>query len=208
MAGGKKRPYRLGVGAVLFDRRGRVFVARRIDTAGEAWQMPQGGIDSGEAPRAAVLRELKEEIGTAKARIVGESRGWLAYDLPPALAGKAWGGRYRGQKQKWFALRFTGRAADIRLDAGTHPEFSAWKWIPLEDLPRRIVAFKRPLYEALVAEFRRFARPAGAGGTIKAKAAKAGSRGSSIEARGDTVRRGSGHKKRTTFKGARRPNLE
>ncbi len=155
-----KRPYRLGVGAVLFDRRGRVFVARRIDTTAEAWQLPQGGIDSGENPCAAVLRELEEEIGTAKARILGESRGWLAYDLPPVLAARAWGGRFRGQKQKWFALRFTGRASDIRLDAGPHPEFSAWKWVPLEDLPRRIVAFKRPLYQALVAEFRRFARPA------------------------------------------------
>lgn len=155
----KKRPYRLGVGAVLFDRRGRVFVARRIDTATPAWQMPQGGIDAGESPRVAVRRELKEEIGTTKARIIGETRGWLSYDLPPALAGKVWGGRFRGQKQKWFALRFTGRATDIRLDAGRHPEFSAWKWIRLEDLPRRIVAFKRPLYAALVEEFRRFARP-------------------------------------------------
>jgi putative (di)nucleoside polyphosphate hydrolase len=155
----KTRPYRRGVGAVVFDRRGRVLVARRIDTPGEAWQLPQGGLDAGENPRRAVLRELAEEIGTARARIVGEIPGWLAYDLPPALARRSWGGRYRGQKQKWFALRFEGRDADIRLDTDDHPEFDAWKWIWLEDLPERIVAFKRPLYRVLAEQFRRFARP-------------------------------------------------
>ncbi|MCC7015761.1 MAG: RNA pyrophosphohydrolase [Rhodospirillales bacterium] len=154
------RLYRKGVGAVLFDKRGRVLIARRIDTPGEAWQLPQGGLDAGESPRRAVLRELAEEIGTARARIIGESRRWLAYDLPPALAGRAWGGRYRGQKQKWFALRFEGSDADIRLDADKHPEFGAWKWMRLDELPGLIVAFKRPVYRALVVEFRRFAKPA------------------------------------------------
>ena len=158
--GSKRRPYRLGVGAVLFDRRGRVLVARRLDTPGEAWQLPQGGLDADESPRRAVRRELAEEIGTASARIVGEIRRWLAYDLPPALAARSWGGRYRGQKQKWFALRFTGRDADIRLDADADPEFGAWKWARLEELPNLIVAFKRPVYRALVMEFRRFAKPA------------------------------------------------
>ncbi len=156
----KTRPYRRGVGAVLFDRKGRVLVARRLDTKAAAWQLPQGGLDAGESPRRAVLRELAEEIGTSRARIIGETRGWLAYDLPAPLASRAWGGRYRGQKQKWFALRFEGTDADIRLDGGDHPEFGAWKWIDLEELPGRIVAFKRPLYRALVEQFRRFAKPA------------------------------------------------
>lgn len=156
----KDRPYRKGVGAVLFDKQGRVLVARRLDTRTAAWQLPQGGLDAGENPRRAVLRELAEEIGTSRARIIGEMRGWLAYDLPAPLAARSWGGRYRGQKQKWFALRFEGTDADIRLDAGGHPEFDAWKWIDLEKLPARIVAFKRPLYRALVEQFRRFAKPA------------------------------------------------
>lgn len=179
----KKRPYRRGVGAVLFDSRGRVLVARRIDTPGNAWQLPQGGLDKGESPRRAVLRELKEEIGTAKARIIGETRRWLAYDLPPALADRAWGGRFRGQKQKWFALRFLGRPSDIRLDAADHPEFSDWKWIKLEDLPRLIVSFKRPLYRELVDEFRRFVATSEdssggrRGGKLK-KSARAGKKGS------------------------------
>ena len=155
----RNRPYRKGVGAVLFDKRGRVLVARRLDTPGEAWQLPQGGVDAHESPRSAVRRELAEEIGTDRARIVGECRRLLAYDLPPALAARSWGGRYRGQKQKWFALRFTGRDSDIRLDADAHPEFGAWKWARLEDLPGLAVAFKRPVYRALVKEFRRFAKP-------------------------------------------------
>ncbi|MSP81067.1 MAG: RNA pyrophosphohydrolase, partial [Rhodospirillales bacterium] len=155
----KKRPYRRGVGAVLFDKRGRVFVARRLDTPGPAWQLPQGGVDAGESPRSAIRRELAEEIGTDRARIVGAIRRLLAYDLPPALAARSWGGRYRGQKQKWFALRFTGRDSDIRLDADASPEFGAWKWARLEDLPGLAVAFKRPVYRALAEEFRRFAKP-------------------------------------------------
>ncbi|MBY0431431.1 MAG: RNA pyrophosphohydrolase, partial [Rhodospirillales bacterium] len=101
-------PYRLGVGIVLFNRDNLVFAARRIDTQAEAWQMPQGGIDKGESPRQACFRELEEETGTAKAEILAESRDWLAYDLPEDLQAKVWGGKYRGQKQKWFALRFTG----------------------------------------------------------------------------------------------------
>ena len=152
------RPYRKGVGAVLFDRRATSTRPRRLDAPG-AWQLPQGGLDANESPRRAVLRELAEEIGTARARVVGESRRWLSYDLPAALAARSWGGRYRGQKQKWFALRFLGRDSDIRLDATASPEFGAWKWVRLEELPARIVAFKRPLYRALVAEFGRFAKP-------------------------------------------------
>jgi putative (di)nucleoside polyphosphate hydrolase len=144
--------YRPGVGIMLLNRDNEVFVARRIDLAAEAWQMPQGGIDPGEGPREAALRELKEEIGTDKAEILAESRGWLRYELPPALAGKVWGGRWRGQRQKWFAMRFTGRDADIDL-ATAHPEFNAWKWAPPRTLPELIIPFKRQLYVDVLAEF-------------------------------------------------------
>jgi putative (di)nucleoside polyphosphate hydrolase len=143
--------YRRCVGILLFDPAGHAFVAQRIDTAGPAWQMPQGGIDAAETPRAAALRELDEEIGTRDAEIVGETRGWIRYDLPPELRGGAWQGRYLGQAQKWFAARFLGRDEDISLDT-THPEFSAWRWVELEALPGLIVPFKRAVYEAVVAE--------------------------------------------------------
>lgn len=152
-------PYRLGVGIVLFNRDGRVFVGRRIDQTAEAWQLPQGGIDPGEAPAHAALRELKEEIGTDRAEIVGESRDWLVYDLPDELVGKVWRGRYRGQKQKWYAARFLGDDGDINL-ATAHPEFDAWKWAPIDALPDLIVPFKRELYRRIVAEFRHLAPPA------------------------------------------------
>lgn len=152
-------PYRLGVGAVLTNGQGLVFVAKRIDTPGEAWQLPQGGIDKGEDPRVAVLRELKEEIGTDNAEIVAESRDWLAYDLPADLVGKVWKGRYRGQRQKWYLLRFLGRDSDIDLSGDGHPEFSDWKWAPLGGIPTTIVGFKRPLYDAIVAEFKNLIRP-------------------------------------------------
>ena len=148
-----RRPYRLGVGVMLVNGAGLAFGGRRIDTPGEAWQMPQGGIDAGETPRAAALRELIEEIGTDKAVIVAESRGWFAYDLPPEIASKVWRGRYRGQRQKWFAARFTGTDADIDL-ATRHPEFSAWKWLAPDTLARLIVPFKRRLYRDVLAEFR------------------------------------------------------
>ncbi|MBV9687473.1 MAG: RNA pyrophosphohydrolase, partial [Alphaproteobacteria bacterium] len=134
---GSREPlgYRPAVGIMLLNPRGEVFVARRIDMPGaEAWQMPQGGIDAGEAPREAAFRELKEEIGTVEADIIGESRGWLQYDLPAELAGNVWGGRYQGQRQKWFVMRFTGRDSDISL-ATEHPEFDAWRWIEPSRLP-------------------------------------------------------------------------
>lgn len=144
--------YRPGVGVMLFNRAGQVFVASRRDAAPDAWQMPQGGIDPGEDPRRAALRELEEEIGTANAEIVAEAQGWLAYDLPPALAGRVWGGRYRGQAQKWFAALFRGTDAEIDLDKHDRPEFAAWRWAPLEALPALIVGFKRATYAELVAE--------------------------------------------------------
>lgn len=155
-------PYRPNVGAVLFNRDGLVLVARRADlpnAEGDAggWQLPQGGIDADEDPRVAVLRELEEEIGTAKAEVIGEHEEWLTYDLPPDLIGVALHGRYRGQRQRWFALRFTGEDSDIRLDLDPHPEFDAWRWARLAELPDLAVAWKRPIYEVLVDSFARFA---------------------------------------------------
>ncbi len=157
-------PYRPNVGAVLFNPLGEVFVARRADLpnaegAPGGWQLPQGGIDDAEDPRAAVLRELQEEIGTGAATIIGEHPNWLTYDLPPELLGKALGGRYRGQRQRWFALRFKGRDSDVRLDLNPHPEFDAWRWVPLAELPSLAVAFKRPIYDVLAQSFARFAIP-------------------------------------------------
>ena len=146
-------PYRPGVGIMLFNRDGMVFVAQRSDTRGGAWQMPQGGIDKGEPPRHAALRELEEETGTDRAEIVAESREWLEYDLPPELAARVWSGRYRGQRQKWFAMRFLGRDEDFDLDAHDHPEFAAWRWAAPGDLPGLIVPFKRRLYRDVLAEF-------------------------------------------------------
>jgi putative (di)nucleoside polyphosphate hydrolase len=156
-------PYRPNVGAVLFNRDSLVLVARRADLPNAeapagGWQLPQGGIDEGEDPRQAVLRELGEEIGTDRAEVIGEHDAWLTYDLPPELVGVALKGRYRGQRQRWFALRFIGQDSDIRLDLDPHPEFDAWRWARLAELPELAVAFKRPIYEILVASFARFAR--------------------------------------------------
>ena len=136
---------------MLLNRDRLIFVGRRIDTPG-AWQMPQGGIDKGETPREAALRELHEEVGTDKADVLAETKDWLTYELPGDLHRQAWDGRFRGQQQKWFAMRFRGADSDIRLDAH-QPEFDAWKWATREQLLRDIVAFKRPLYEAALKEF-------------------------------------------------------
>ena len=146
------KPYRRGVGIMLLASDKRIFVGRRIDTPG-AWQMPQGGIDKDETPRDAALRELHEEVGTHQAEILAETRDWLTYELPGDLHLQAWGGRYRGQQQKWFAFRFTGRDDDIDI-ARENPEFSAWQWAPFDSLPDLIVPFKRTLYRRLIEEFR------------------------------------------------------
>lgn len=145
-------PYRPGVGVLLLNSGGEVFAGRRIDTVEPAWQMPQGGIDADEAPAVAARRELREEAGTDRFRILAESPDWFTYDLPPSLMGNVWGGRFRGQRQKWFACRFLGTDADIDLDAHD-PEFSEWRWVRPADLPSLIVPFKRPLYEAVLTTF-------------------------------------------------------
>ncbi len=150
-------PYRLGVGVVLFNPAGLVWAGRRLDQKAEAWQMPQGGIDDGESPREAAFRELGEEIGTSSAELIAESRDWFTYELPPELLGVAWKGRYRGQKQKWFAARFTGQDSDIDIETD-HPEFAEWRWVPFERLVDLIVPFKRDLYAQITAEFAELAR--------------------------------------------------
>lgn len=149
---------------MLLNAGGLVLVARRADMpAAPAWQMPQGGIDWQETPREAALRELEEEIGTRKADILAESRYWLTYDFPLETAGRVWGGRFRGQRQKWFLMRFTGCDADIDL-ASEHPEFDAWRWVEPEQLPALIVAFKRQLYIDVLREFRAYCRAVGGSG--------------------------------------------
>jgi putative (di)nucleoside polyphosphate hydrolase len=146
-------PYRPCVVALLFNRDGKVLVGRRADAPGEAWQLPQGGIRDGETPGEAVKRELAEEVGTDRAEIVAEGRHWHVYDLPRHLVGRKWKGRYRGQRLKCFALRFTGEDGDLDVRASELPEFADWKWVEIEELPTLAVDFKRPVYEAIVAEF-------------------------------------------------------
>jgi len=147
--------YRQGVGIMLLNRKRLIFVGRRIrmPPGMPKWQMPQGGIDTGETARQSALRELKEEIGCDRVEILAESRGWFHHDVPDEIAQVMMAGRYRGNRQKWFAMRFTGTDADINL-ATEHPEFDAWEWVEPERLPDLIVPFKRQLYRDVLAEFR------------------------------------------------------
>jgi putative (di)nucleoside polyphosphate hydrolase len=149
---GSDLPYRPCVGVALFNERGDVWIGNRVGFEG-AWQLPQGGIDGDETPKQAALRELMEEIGTDNAEIIAETPEWLTYDLPEHLIGKAFGGKYRGQKQKWFAMRYRGKDEDFVI-AGDHPEFDAWRWNDFLSLPDMIVPFKRPVYQQLVEIFK------------------------------------------------------
>ncbi len=158
----KDKPYRPCVGIMLVNRAGLVFIGKRHpgdrvehDSPEYDWQMPQGGVDKGEDLYAAAMRELKEETNVSSASLIAEMPGWLNYDLPPEFAATAWKGRYRGQTQKWFALRFEGDDSEIDVaeaDGGKHkPEFSHWKWERMERLPELVIPFKRPVYEKVVA---------------------------------------------------------
>ncbi len=148
-------PYRPCAGVVLVNAAGLIFAGHRIDSSAEAWQMPQGGIDKGETPREAALRELVEETGVTAnlVTIIDESPEWLYYDLPPELVGKVWKGKYGGQRQRWFLMRFDGSDDDIRIDTD-HPEFDRWQWTTSEELIEKIVPFKRDVYQRIVADFR------------------------------------------------------
>jgi putative (di)nucleoside polyphosphate hydrolase len=160
-------PYRRCVGVMILNPDGLVWSGRRIaepdsETAGTArlWQMPQGGIDKGEAPLAAAFRETFEETGMKSLDMLAEAPDWINYDLPRELVGIALKGKYRGQTQKWFALRFTGDESEIRIDpppAGNEAEFDAWAWRPMQELPELIVPFKRKVYDAVIAAFRHLA---------------------------------------------------
>ena len=142
-------PYRPCVGIMLLNARGEVFTGQRIDSTVEAWQMPQGGIDEGEEPLDAALRELREETGVTQVSLVAQLDEWLPYDLPDALIPKLWGGKYRGQTQRWFAFRLKADDAHINI-ATDEPEFKAWQWIAPAQLPEMIVPFKRELYTQVV----------------------------------------------------------
>jgi putative (di)nucleoside polyphosphate hydrolase len=151
------RPFRAGVGALLLNPSGRVWVGERIRKLNQQldfpWQLPQGGLDEGEDPRDAVFRELEEETGTANAEIIAETPDWLTYDLPLDVRDRVWKGRFRGQRQKWYALRFLGKDSEFDLETHAKPEFSSWRWAPMLELPALVVPFKRNLYQDLLTVF-------------------------------------------------------
>jgi putative (di)nucleoside polyphosphate hydrolase len=161
-------PYRPCAGLAVFNRAGRVFIGRRIDGPEHVdnvhvWQMPQGGIDDDEDPYRAALRELYEETNIRSVEKLGEIKEWLVYDIPREIVGQAWKGKYRGQKMKWYALRFAGNESEIDIahPAGGHdPEFVEWKWEEMRKLPGLVVPFKRKVYERVVTEFKKVAAPA------------------------------------------------
>jgi putative (di)nucleoside polyphosphate hydrolase len=159
-------PYRPCVGVMVLNRAGLAFIGRRIEgpehiDATHAWQMPQGGIDKGEEAWPAALRELREETNIRSVECIGEIAEWLKYDIPREIVGQAWKGKYRGQIQKWFALRFTGADGEIDVDnpdGAPEPEFAAWRWEPMQNVPDLVVPFKRAVYDRVVREFRDLAR--------------------------------------------------
>ena len=154
--------YRPNVGVVLFNAEGKVWLGRRINTPGPLnWQFPQGGVDKGEDLYPAALRELKEETGVVSTAYLGRTEGWITYDFPEGYKGAKIARGWRGQKQVWFALRFTGETAEVNLTADRHVEFDAWRWADLDEAPELVIPFKRATYEQVVAAFHRFAEPTG-----------------------------------------------
>lgn len=149
-----KLPYRRNVGVMLMNSEGLVFVGQRLDNPGPAWQMPQGGLDEGETPREAALRELEEETGVRPdlVDILAETEDWLSYDLPHDLVPRIWKGRYRGQEQKWLLMRFLGTDDQVQIETA-HPEFSHWRWMAPSDLVDNIVPFKRAVYGRVLSAF-------------------------------------------------------
>lgn len=146
-------PFRPGVGMMIINKENKIFVGKRIDAKVNGWQMPQGGIDLGETPSTAALREMVEEIGCNKGYIIAESKRWYSYRLPPFLISRLWNGKYCGQRQKWFLIRFTGEDSDINIHT-KHPEFDSWCWIDTKDLLDNIIPFKHKLYSKVIAEFK------------------------------------------------------
>ena len=147
----KNLPYRHGVGMMVFNDKKQIFVGKRIDNQ-EAWQMPQGGVDKGENVKVAAKRELYEETGIQSIRIIKQSDKEYIYDLPDHLLGKIWKGKYKGQKQTWYLMKFLGPDSEININQ-KHPEFNEWKWVSIDELPNLIVNFKKDLYQAVIAEF-------------------------------------------------------
>ena len=148
-------PFRPGVGMMIINKEKKVFVAKRIDSKSNGWQMPQGGIDLGETPSSAALREMHEEIGTPNGKIIAESKKWYSYRVPEFLVPKLWGGKYCGQRQKWFLIEFFGNDDEINLNT-EHPEFESWIWTDISELAKIVIPFKRKLYKEVIKEFREF----------------------------------------------------
>ena len=148
-------PLRLGVGIIVLNKENKVFVGKRKDNPINKWQMPQGGVDRGESLVNAMKRELKEETSIRSIEILKELEGWTEYELPDYLLGKIWRGKYRGQKQKWFIVRFSGKDKEINLKT-THPEFIEWQWLDIENLPSVIVRFKKKVYEKILPVIKSF----------------------------------------------------
>ncbi len=148
-------PLRLGVGIIVLNKENKVFVGKRRDNPTNKWQMPQGGVDHGENLVNAMKRELKEETSIRSIEILKELEGWTEYELPDYLLGKIWRGKYRGQKQKWFIVKFLGKDEEINLKT-THPEFIEWQWLDIENLPSVIVHFKKKVYEKLLPVIKSF----------------------------------------------------
>lgn len=146
-------PFRPGVGMMIINKEGCVFVGKRIDSKANGWQMPQGGIDIGETPSGAAMREMEEEIGTNKGRIIAESKKWYSYRIPEFLIPRLWDGQYCGQRQKWFLIEFTGEDSDITIQT-EHPEFSEWHWVDFSELLSDIIPFKAKLYKQVIKEFK------------------------------------------------------